>query len=152
MVIDVLALIVIGLCYGAYRLGARRHRPDPAASERHGAQDAPPLAPLFESPTCGGLRSLSSWAFDYERMLLEEDATPAQRERLLYALTHLIRPLIGHARLGDVNDDLARAVGLVLGAQLPAHEARYVARVWVHFIRWTRQEAASSTEDASLPF
>lgn len=95
---------------------------------------------------------MSSWAFDYERMLLEQDASPAQCERVLYALTHLIRPLIGHARLRDVNDDLARAVELVLGAQLPAHEARYVARLWVHFICWTRQEAASSTKDARLPF
>jgi hypothetical protein len=148
----VLALIVIGLCYGAYRLGVRRHRPDPAASAAAHGQVAPPVAALLESPACGELRSLSSWAFDYERMLLEQDATPAQRERVLYALTHLIRPLIGQARLGDVNDDLARAVELVLGAQLPADEARYVARLWVHFICWTRQEAASSTEDARLPF
>lgn len=95
---------------------------------------------------------MSSWAFDYGRMLLEQDATPEQRERVLYVLSHLIRPLIGHARLCDVNAELARSVELVLAAQLPVHEARYSARVWVHFIHWTRHAASPSTVDVRLPF
>jgi hypothetical protein len=144
--IDGLILFVVALCYWAYRrLGARRRG---AGKTGRAAADFRPLpsggAPseLPAAPTADELRPLSAWAFDYERLVLETDATVAQRDHAFHILSRLIVPLVGHVRLCDVDDELVPSVRRVLAAQLQGAEAAYAGRLWTHFVGWSRYYAA----------
>lgn len=141
-----LRLVIVGVVYYAlYRLARRL----PRAREIQEA-DVEPVSPAAEgqvgrerpAPSSGELRTVREWAFDYERMLLE-DALPArQRDRLIHLVSRQVVPLVGQVRVCDLDDDLVRSVGHVLAVQAGDGEARYVARAWAHIAGWVRYHAA----------
>ena len=139
-------LIVIFVAFAIWACRERRRRPRGRGVGVTRSEAVPTHTPLLEplphAPTASELRRLSDWAFDYERMLLETTVTAAQRGRALHVLSRLITPLVGHVRLCDVDDELARSVGHVVAAQLHGRDGEYAVCLWWHFLRWARLQAA----------
>lgn len=85
---------------------------------------------------------LSDWAFDYERMLIASEMAPVERDQALRVVNQLVVPLVGHLRVCELDDDLVRSVRRVVVVQVHPVQARYVTKVWAHFVGWVRYEAA----------
>jgi hypothetical protein len=137
--------MVCAFYYGLYRLwrSVVRRRAERRALAQPSQREADEsLGRQPPTPSAGELMTLREWAFEYERMVITSEASPALRERYLHLVSRVIVPLVGTLRVCELDDELVRSVGHVLAINVRYGDKRAAARAWAHFVGWVRYHAA----------